>query len=66
MKVKLLRKDNQLYKLKDNRLLQWNRKADKLKWNNQNYNNQDITKESLWILIVNCFKKFVYNFIGGK
>jgi hypothetical protein len=29
MKVKLLRKDNQLYKLKDNRLLQWNRKADK-------------------------------------
>ena len=37
-----------------------------LKWNNQNYNNTDITKESLWILIVNCFKKFVYNFIGGK
>ena len=37
-----------------------------LKWNNQNYNNMDITNISLWILIVNCFKKFVYYFIGGK
>ena len=37
-----------------------------LKWNNQNYNNMDITNISLCKLIVNCFKRFIYNFIGGK